>query len=137
MVVAQPLPPVTSPPTCCTVAVLHASVAVGAVKVGVAVHSTVALATVPITGGVLSMMKIVCDTVPLVLPQASTALHTLVSVVAQPLPPAISLPTCCTVTALHASVAVGAVKVGVAVHCTVALATVPITGGILSMMVIV
>ena len=53
------VPPVTSPPTCCTVAPLHASVAVGAVKVGVAVHSTVRFATVPMTGGVLSMIEIV------------------------------------------------------------------------------
>jgi hypothetical protein len=38
------LPPVTSEPTWFTVTALHASVAVGAVNTGVAVHSIVALA---------------------------------------------------------------------------------------------
>jgi hypothetical protein len=64
------------------------------VNVGVPVHSTVAGAVAPITGGVLSVTDIVCDTVPLELPQTSTALHVLVIVVAQPLPAVISLPTC-------------------------------------------
>src|SRR4030095_6095273 len=136
-VVAQPLPPGISVPTCCTVAPLQLSLAVGGVKVGVAVHSTVMFGTVPITGGVLSMIEIVWETVLLELPQASTAFHTLVRVVEQPLPPGISLPTCCTVAPLHASVVVGGVKVGVAVHSTVRFGTVPITGGVLSMIEIV
>jgi len=60
---------------------LQASLAVGAVNVGVAGQITVALAPgVPITGGVLSKTVIVCDTVLLVLPQPSTALQVMVSV---------------------------------------------------------
>jgi hypothetical protein len=137
IVVAQPLPAVISLPTVITVAPLQASLAVGAVKVGVPVHSTVAGAVAPITGGVLSVTDIVCDTVPLELPQASTALHVLVIVVAQLLPAVISLPTVITVAPLHASLAVGAVKVGVPVHSTVAGAVVPITGGVLSVTEIV
>ena len=44
-----------------TVAPLHASVAVGAVKDGVAVHSIVALApAAPIVGGVVSTIVTVC-----------------------------------------------------------------------------
>jgi hypothetical protein len=123
---------VMSNPTCTTVAALQASLAVGAVNVGVPVHVTVTLAEVPITGGVLSVTDIVCDTVPLELPQASTALHVLVIVVAQPLPAVTSLPTCTTVAELQASLAVGAVNVGVPMHSTVAGAVAPITGGVLS-----
>ena len=64
-----------------SVAVPHASDAVGAVKFGVAGQLTVPLAPgVPITGGVLSTTVIVCDTVLLALPQASTALQVIVSV---------------------------------------------------------
>ena len=64
-----------------SVAVPHASDAIGAVKFGVAGQLTVPLAPgVPITGGVLSTTVIVCDTVLLALPQASTALQVIVSV---------------------------------------------------------
>jgi hypothetical protein len=59
---------------------LHTSRAVGAVNVGVAGQLTVPLAPgVPISGGVLSITVIVCDTVLLALPQASTALQIRVS----------------------------------------------------------
>ena len=59
---------------------LHASLAVGAVKLGVPVHSTVAFAPCPpIVGGVVSATVIVCDTVDEVLPHPSTAFHVLVS----------------------------------------------------------
>src|SRR5678809_108324 len=133
------LPPVTSPPTWFTVTALHASVAVGAVKTGVAVHSIVALAPAdPITGACVSTCVIVCDTVLLELPQASTATHVLVVVFVQLLPPVTSEPTWFTVTALQASVAVGAVKTGVAVHSIVAFApAAPITGACESTCVIV
>src|ERR1051325_6408879 len=78
-----------------TVTLLHASDAVGAVNVGVAVHSIVALAPAdPITGGVVSVTVIVCDTVDEVLPHASTAFHVLVIVFTQLLPLDTSLPTC-------------------------------------------
>ena len=53
---------------------LHASLAVGAVNVGVPVHSIVASAPCPpIVGGVVSTTVIVCDTVLLILPHPSTA----------------------------------------------------------------
>ena len=59
----------------------HTSDDVGALNTGVAGQLTVALAPgVPITGGVLSTTVIVCDTVLLALPQASTALQVRVSV---------------------------------------------------------
>src|SRR4029434_1789733 len=103
IVFAQAVPPVTSPPTCCTVAPLHASDAVGGVKLGVAVHSTVAFASVPITCGGLSIIEIGGETVPLVLPHPSTACQVLVIVFAQAVPPVTSPPTCCTVSTLHAS----------------------------------
>src|SRR5262249_24164170 len=119
----QELPELTSPPTCCTVSALHASVAVGAVNDGVDVHSIVALAPAdPITGGVVSCTVIVCDTVDEVLPQASTAFQVLVIVFTQELPELTSPPTCCTVTLLQASLAVGGVNHGVDVHSIVELA---------------
>ena len=63
-----------------TVTLLHASAAVGAVNDGVPVHSTVASAPCPpITGGVVSVTVIVCDTVDDVLPHPSTAFQVLVS----------------------------------------------------------
>src|SRR4029079_8644623 len=139
IVFTQELPLLTSPPTCCTVTLLHASLAVGAVNDGDAVHSIVAFApAAPITGGVVSVTVIVCDTVDDVLPHASTAFHVLVIVFTQLLPLDTSLPTCCTVTALHASLAVGAVNDGEAVHSIVAFApAAPITGGVVSVTVIV
>jgi len=58
------LPAVTSAPTVFTVAVLQASVAVGAVKVGVAVHSIVAAApAAPMVGGCVSVAVITWVTV--------------------------------------------------------------------------
>ena len=60
IVFTQELPALTSLPTCCTVAVLQASDAVGAVNDGVPVHSIVAFApAAPITGGVVSVTVIV------------------------------------------------------------------------------
>src|SRR5436190_18944436 len=89
-------------------------------------------------GGVVSLRVIVCATVPLVLPQASTAFHVLVIVLTHELPPVTSDPTWFTVAVLQASVAVGAVKDGVAVHSIVALAPCwPIVGGVVSWSVIV
>src|SRR4029450_544936 len=74
-------------PALFTVPVLQASVAVGAVKVGVAVHSIVAAApAAPITGACVSESVTVWATVPLVLPQASTAFHVLVIVRTHELP---------------------------------------------------
>jgi hypothetical protein len=139
VVFVQLLPPVTSEPTWFTVTALQASVAVGAVKTGVAVHSIVALApAAPIVGACVSTCVIVCDTVAELLPQASTATHVLVVVFVQLLPPVTSEPTWFTVTALQASVAVGAVKTGVAVHSIVAFApAAPITGACVSTCVIV
>src|SRR5258705_271677 len=94
-----------------TVAVVHASLAVGAVNDGVPVHSIVILAPCPpIVGGVVSATVIVCDVVAELLPQASTAIHFLVNVFAQTVPPVISAPACTTVYVLHASDAVGAVN---------------------------
>src|SRR5207249_10324647 len=75
IVVVQPLTDVTSP-RLLTAGTTQASVAVGAVKLGVAVHSIVALGpTAPIVGGVVSITVIIWLTVALWLPQASTASH--------------------------------------------------------------
>src|SRR5881409_760449 len=83
--VVQPLTNVTSP-MLFTVAAPQASEAVGAVKLGVAVHSIVALApAVPIAGGVVSTIVITWLTVAEWLPQASTASQLLVIVVVHPL----------------------------------------------------
>ena len=110
----------------------------GAVNEGVAVHSIVEFALAfPIVGGCVSTMVIVWLRVVEVLPQASAAFHVLVIVLAQAVPPVTSLPTCCTVAPLHASLAVGAVKDGVAVHSIVAFELVPIVGGCVSTMVVV
>jgi hypothetical protein len=103
------------------------------------VHSIVALApAAPIVGACVSTCVIVCDTVLLELPQASTATHVLVVAFVQLLPPVTSEPTWFTVTALQASVAVGAVNTGVAVHSIVAFApAAPIVGACVSTCVIV
>jgi hypothetical protein len=66
------------------------------------------------------------------LPHASTALHVLVIVFAQAVPAVTSAPTVLTVEPPQASTAVGGVKDGVAVHSIVALALVPIVGGVVS-----
>ena len=120
---AQAPPPVTSLPTCTTVEPLHASLAVGAVNDGVAVHSIVASAPAdPIVGAVVSVCVIVWLLVAELLPHASTANHVLVVVFAHAVPPVTSPPTCTTVEVLHASDAVGGVNDGVAVHSIVAFA---------------
>jgi hypothetical protein len=106
-----------------TVAPLHASVAVGAVKLGEAVHSMVALSpALPITGAVLSLIVMVWLRVTELLPQASTATHVRVLVPVHADPPVTSAPTITTVAPLQASDAVGAVNTEVPVHSTVALA---------------
>jgi hypothetical protein len=116
------------------VIVLQASLAVGAVNDGVAVHSIVALTpAVPIVGACVSRIVIVWLSVAELLPQPSTACHVLVMVWVHELPPVTSLPTIFTVTVLHASLAVGVVKDGVAVHSIVVFApAVPIVGACVS-----
>src|SRR5882672_3394647 len=67
-------------PRFCTVAPLHVSDAVGAVNDGEVGHSKMLLApAAPIVGAVVSTTVMVWLTVPLVLPQASTACQVLVS----------------------------------------------------------
>src|SRR5206468_2809621 len=111
---------------------------VGAVKVGVAVQSIVALApALPIVGAWVSLKVMVWLRVVDVLPQSSIAFQVRVTVLAHEVPPVTSAPTVCTVAPLHASLAVGAVNVGVAVHSTVALTpVVPIVGAWVSLIVI-
>ena len=114
---------------------LHASLAVGGVNDGVAGQLTDPFGPgVPITGGVLSKTVIVCDTVLLVLPQPSTALHILVSeYVPVQVPAEVTSLTSCTLEVLHASLVVGVVKAGVAGQVTVLGAgKAPMTGGVLS-----
>src|SRR5262249_26931480 len=95
IVFVQLLPLDTSDPTCCTVTALHASDSVGAVNVGVAVHSIVAFAPArPIFCVVVFLFVFVCDTVDEVLPHASTAFQVLVIVFVQELPELTSDPTC-------------------------------------------
>src|SRR6202035_3692123 len=75
------LPAVGLSLSCTTVALLHASLAVGAVKVGEAGHSTVPLEPAgPIVGGWSSTTIIVWLRDTLVLPHASTACQVTVSV---------------------------------------------------------
>ena len=121
-----------------TVAVPQASVAVGAVKDGVAVHSIVASApAAPIVGGVVSITVMTWLTVALWLPHASTASQVLVIVVVHPLTEVAS-PKLFTVAPLQRSDAVGAVNEGVAVHSIVTLApAAPMVGGVVSTTVIV
>src|SRR5205814_6283360 len=137
IVVVQPLTDVASPKLF-TVAVPQASEAVGAVKLGVAVHSIVAFASAdPIPGGVVSTIVITWLTVAEWLPQASTASQLLVIVVVQPLTDVAS-PKLFTVAPLQASDAVGAVNEGVAVHSIVAVASAdPIAGGVVARIVMV
>src|SRR5438132_606059 len=73
------VPAVVVAPRSCTVAPPQVSLAVGAVNVGEAGHSTVPLLPCPpIVGAVWSTTPMVWLTVPLVLPQASTAFQLLV-----------------------------------------------------------
>src|SRR5205814_3610260 len=136
IVVVQPLTDVASPKLF-TVAVPQASEAVGAVKLGVAVHSIVAFASAdPIPGGVVSTIVITWLTVAEWLPQASTASQILVIVVVQLLTDVAS-PILFTVAVPHASEAVVAVDALPIVHSIVALApAAPIAGGVVSTIVI-
>src|SRR2546423_9740080 len=75
------VPAVVVAPRSCTVAPPQVSLAVGAVKVGEAGHSTVpSLPCPPMLGAVRSSTMMVWLTVPLVLPQASVAFQLLVDV---------------------------------------------------------
>ena len=107
----------------------------GAVNVGVAGQNIVALAPgVPTTGPELLITVIVCATVALWLPQASTAFQVIVRVNAPPHVEFVVMSlTTITDELLHASLAVGAANDGVAGQFTVPLAPgVPIVGGVLS-----
>ena len=112
----------------------------GALNTGVAGQNIVALAPgVPTTGGELLTTVMVCATVALWLPQASTALQVIVRVNAPPQVEVVVISlTTITDELLQASLAVGAVNVGVAGQVTVAFAPgAPIVGGVLSTTVIV
>src|SRR5437660_10096260 len=115
------VPAVVVSPRSCTVAPPQVSLAVGAVKVGEAGHSTVpSPPSPPIAGSLRSALPIFCVTVPLVLPQSSVAFQLLVEVYVFPHVPAVVVaPRSCTVAPPHVSEAVGAVKVGLAGHSTV------------------
>ena len=109
-----------------TVAPLHASDAVGAVKLGEAVHSIVAFApALPIVGACVSLIVIVWLTVVLEFPQLFVAIHVLVTVRKHELPELTSGPVVLTVVPPQASDAVGAVNDGDAVHSIVAFAPWP------------
>src|SRR5882762_6896694 len=97
------------------------------------------LPAAPIVGPVVSRTVMVCVTVPLVLPQPSTAFQLLAEVkLFAHVPAVVVAPRSCTVAPLHVSLAVGAVKVGEAGHSIVALAPCPpIAGGVVSTTVIV
>ena len=116
-----------------TVEVPHASLAVGAVKLGVAGHSMVALLpAAPIVGAVVSTLVLLWVTVPLVLPQASTAFQLRVVTKVHEFPEVVS-PRFCTEAPLHVSDAVGAVNDGEAGHSTVLFAPgEPIVGLVVS-----
>src|SRR5437588_492210 len=87
----------------------------------------------PITGPVVSTLVLVWVTVPLVLPQASTALQLRVVTKVHEFPEVVS-PRFCTVAPLHVSDAVGAVNAGIVVpHSRVAsLPALPIVGPVVS-----
>jgi hypothetical protein len=88
----------------------------------------------PIVGGVVSTTEMVWLTLPLVLPQPSTALQVTVSVwLPAQVPAAVVSLTCCTVAPPHVSDAVGGVNEGTPGHWMVALAPgEPIVGGVVS-----
>src|SRR5258705_9583651 len=129
----------TSLPIIFTVAPLHASLAVGAVNDGVPVHSTVAgPPAAPIVGACVSTNVIACAYVALLLLHASVTSQLLVTVLAHAVPAVTSLPIIFTVAPLHASLAVGAVNDGDAVHSNVAgPPAAPIVGAWVSTNVIV
>ena len=113
-----------------TVAPLHASDAVGAVKVAVSVHSMVTFPpALPIVGGCVSTTLIICVRVAEWLPHASVASQVFVIMAVQELVVVVDVSKF-TVAPLHASDAVGGVKAGVAVHSIVAFPPAfPIAGG--------
>jgi hypothetical protein len=89
-------------------------------------------------GACVSVNVIICETVVLEFPQPSTARHVLVIVFVHEVPTVTSLPTIFTVTVLHTSDAVGAVKDGDVVHSTVVFAPgIPIAGACVSAWVMV
>src|SRR6266478_3973021 len=91
----------------------------------------------PIVGLVVSTLVLLWVTVPLVLPQPSTALQLRVVTKAHWFPEVVS-PRFCTVAPLHVSDTVGAVNDGEAGHSTVLFAPCPpIIGGVVSRTVIV
>src|SRR5882672_3988766 len=95
------------------------------------------LPATPITGAVVSTLVLLWVTVPLVLPQPSTARQLRVVTKAHVFPEVVS-PRFCTVAPLHVSDAVGAVNDGEAGHSTVLSAPgEPIAGGVVSATVIV
>ena len=113
----------------------HASLAVGAVNDGDAVHSIVASAPAdPIVGAWVSLTVIVCVLVADVLPHASIASQVLVLVkLFAQVPATVTSLNSLTVDVPQASLAVGAVNYGVAVHSIVAFDPVlPITGACVS-----
>src|SRR5437763_460707 len=135
---AHEFPDVLSLPTWFTVAPLHVSLAVGAVNAGIVVpHSKVAsLPALPIVGLVVSTLVLRWLTVPLVLPQPSTARQLRVVTKAHAFPEVVS-PRFCTVAPLHVSDTVGAVNDGEAGHSTVLSAPgEPIVGFVLSTLVL-
>ena len=91
----------------------------------------------PITGAVVSTLVLLWVTVPLVLPQPSTALQLRVVTKVHWFPEVVS-PRFCTVAPLHVSDTVGAVNDGEAGHSTVLFAPgEPIVGADVSTTVIV
>jgi predicted secreted protein len=118
----------------------QASLAVGAVKDGDAVHSIVASAPAsPMVGACVSLTVIVCVLVADVFPHASIASQVLVLVklLAQ-VPAAVTSLNNLTVDVPQASLAVGAVKDGDAVHSIVASAPAsPMAGACVSLTVMV
>jgi hypothetical protein len=85
----------------------------------------------PITGAVVSTLVLLWVTVPLVLPQPSTALQLRVVTKAHVFPEVVS-PRFTTVAPLHVSDTVGAVNDGEAGHSTVLFAPATIVGAVVS-----
>jgi len=91
----------------------------------------------PMVGAVVSTLVLLWVTVPLVLPQASTAFQLRVVTKLHEFPEVVS-PRFCTVAPLHVSDAVGAVNDGEAGHCTVLFGPgEPIVGAVVSRTVMV
>src|SRR5436190_22444169 len=118
------------------VAPLQASLAVGGVNDGESVHSIVALPpAAPITGGVVSTIVTTWLTVSACSLLFCSASQVLVIVFVHPFTTVTSV-SWLTVAPLQASLAVGGVNDGEAVHSIVALPlAAPITGGVVSTIV--